>query len=192
VTKTLIDLDDEVLPKAQAALGTLTKKETVNVSLREAVRQGAIREYLQRTETCERRLVLVDASALVHCAEPMVVARLIPFLVLDVLATCAGVKHELATTDAGPVLAALRRVPLRWLPTDDADLAMASEIQAELTESSLPWSRLVVAAVASRHSVTVLHYSTDFDMVAKVTGQATEWVAVPGTLPERPSGRAAR
>jgi hypothetical protein len=48
----------------------------------------------------------------------------------------------------------------------------------------------VVAAVASRHSATALHYTSDFDLIAKATGQPTEWVVPPGALPERSYGTA--
>ena len=37
MTKTLVDIDDELLEAARAALGTSTKKETVNTALREVV-----------------------------------------------------------------------------------------------------------------------------------------------------------
>lgn len=37
MSKTLIDLDDELLAEAAVALGTATKKETVNEALRRAV-----------------------------------------------------------------------------------------------------------------------------------------------------------
>jgi predicted nucleic acid-binding protein len=35
---------------------------------------------------------------------------------------------------------------------------------------------LLVAAVAERHRVTVLHHDADFDLIAGVTGQRVEWV----------------
>jgi predicted nucleic acid-binding protein len=197
VTKTIIDLDEPVFARAQVLLGTGTKKETVNQALADSVRGRTIRAYLHATGVDDREpsgLVLVDASALAHCAEPAVVARLVPLLVLDGLATCAAVVHELGAWDGTAptaALAAFRQVPLRWLPTEDADLMRASEIQAELTDlgqPALPWSRLVVAAVASRYHATVLHATTDFEVIAKVTGQATEWIVAPGTLPEPPAG----
>lgn len=40
---------------------------------------------------------------------------------------------------------------------------------------------LIVAAIAEIEGLTVLHYDGDFDLVAAVTGQATEWIAPPGT-----------
>ena len=35
---------------------------------------------------------------------------------------------------------------------------------------------LPVAAVAERGGVTVLHYDSDYDLIAQVTGQPTQWV----------------
>ncbi len=42
---------------------------------------------------------------------------------------------------------------------------------------------LVISAVAERCRVTVLHYDGDFDRVAAVTGQSTEWVVQAGSVP---------
>ena len=53
MTKTLLDVDDDLLAEATAALGTTTKKETVNEALRLVVettreRRRAALEDLQR------------------------------------------------------------------------------------------------------------------------------------------------
>jgi len=45
--------------------------------------------------------------------------------------------------------------------------------------ASLP--DLLVAATAERHRVTVLHYDHDYDLIASVTGQPTQWVVPAGT-----------
>jgi predicted nucleic acid-binding protein len=194
VTKTLIDVDEERLAEARALLGAATtKKGAVNQALGELVRLAALRTFMEVARPGDQEppgLVLVDASVLVECGRPPVVARLLPLLVLNQAATCAAVKHELAAVADNPVIAALREVALRWLPTDDTDLARASEIQAQLSEQGeqqLLWSRLVVAAVAERHSALVLHCTSDYGPIAKVTSQATEWVVPPSTLPVRPS-----
>lgn len=41
---------------------------------------------------------------------------------------------------------------------------------------------LLIAAVAERTELVVLHYDDDFDRIAAVTGQRTEWVVSRGTL----------
>ena len=47
MTKTLIDIDDSLLSKAAEALGTRTKKETVNTALAEVLRVRAANQFLQ-------------------------------------------------------------------------------------------------------------------------------------------------
>jgi predicted nucleic acid-binding protein len=42
---------------------------------------------------------------------------------------------------------------------------------------------LLIAAVAERYMLTVLHYDKDFDLISKVTGQAMEWVVPAGSVP---------
>jgi hypothetical protein len=41
---------------------------------------------------------------------------------------------------------------------------------------------LLIAAAAETSGVTVLHYDADFDRIAAVTGQPTEWVVAAGTV----------
>ena len=47
MTKTLIDIDDNLLAKAAQALGTGTKKDTVNAALAEVLRVRAANQFLQ-------------------------------------------------------------------------------------------------------------------------------------------------
>ena len=48
MAKTLIEIDDEYLAAAQQALGTTTKKDTVNAALREVAALAARRRDLHR------------------------------------------------------------------------------------------------------------------------------------------------
>jgi predicted nucleic acid-binding protein len=41
---------------------------------------------------------------------------------------------------------------------------------------------LLIAAVAQRHGLTVLHYDRDFDLIAQCTGQPTQWVVARGEI----------
>jgi hypothetical protein len=41
---------------------------------------------------------------------------------------------------------------------------------------------LLIAAAAEAPGLTVLHYDADFDRIAAVTGQPTEWVVAAGTV----------
>ena len=42
---------------------------------------------------------------------------------------------------------------------------------------------LLIAAVAEREHVTLLHCDSDYDLVAEVTAQPMQWVVPRGTLP---------
>ncbi len=41
---------------------------------------------------------------------------------------------------------------------------------------------LLIAAVAERNLLTLIHYDCDFEFIASITGQNIEWLASPGTL----------
>lgn len=41
---------------------------------------------------------------------------------------------------------------------------------------------LLLAAIAEIEQLTVLHYDADFDLIAELTGQPTEWVLPRGTI----------
>lgn len=41
---------------------------------------------------------------------------------------------------------------------------------------------LLVAAAAEADGLTVVHYDTDFDLIAAATGQPCEWVVSPGSV----------
>ncbi len=57
MTRTLIDTNDELLARAQALLGTVTKKDTVNAALTQVVALNARRQFLDDA----RRGGLADA-----------------------------------------------------------------------------------------------------------------------------------
>jgi predicted nucleic acid-binding protein len=41
---------------------------------------------------------------------------------------------------------------------------------------------LLIAAVAVRHDVTIVHDDADYEVIAKITGQRTRWAAPRGSL----------
>ncbi len=57
--------------------------------------------------------------------------------------------------------------------------------------SNVQWGRvravgfpdLLIAAVAERERVMLLHYDSDYDLIAEVTGQPMQWVIPRGTVP---------
>ena len=42
---------------------------------------------------------------------------------------------------------------------------------------------LLITAVAEREQVTLLHYDSDYDLIADITSQPMRWVAPRGTVP---------
>lgn len=79
-----------------------------------------------------------------------------------------------------------RRV-LPLIPTTQADFDRAIDVMEQLAaigqlrRASLP--DLLVAAVAERAGSVLLHYDSDFDAIASVTGQPAEWVVRRGSVP---------
>jgi hypothetical protein len=41
---------------------------------------------------------------------------------------------------------------------------------------------LIIAATAELNGATVLHYDDNYDRIAKITNQSTEWIAPQGSL----------
>lgn len=74
----------------------------------------------------------------------------------------------------------------RWMDVTTASMDRALAVHRELGRRSqhrnfrLP--DLIIAATAEAHGATVLHYDADYDRIAAVTKQPTEWVVPQGTL----------
>ena len=45
------------------------------------------------------------------------------------------------------------------------------------------FANLLIAAVAEREQVMLLHYDRDYDLIGQVTKQPMQWVVPPGTVP---------
>ncbi|MFD7846083.1 PIN domain nuclease [Nocardia sp. NPDC059764] len=74
-----------------------------------------------------------------------------------------------------------------WVVMPDDGWQRAHRIQQSLTESgrhrSAGVADLLVAVTAATHDLTILHYDHDFETVAGVTGQPTQWISPPGSIP---------
>ena len=70
-------------------------------------------------------------------------------------------------------------------PTTDGDHQRALELQSLLAQRgqhrTLSLVDALVAAVAETRKLTVLHYDSDFELVADLTGQPHQWVVPAGT-----------
>jgi hypothetical protein len=133
---------------------------------------------------------LADKSALARLPRPSVDRRLTPLLLAGEVATCSLVDLELLYSARGPddfrqiqgMRAALPSVAIEQGDFDRAIRTMELLSQkGQHRGASLP--DLLIAAVAERARLTVLHYDRDFDLVASVTHQAVEWVVPAGSVP---------
>ena len=133
---------------------------------------------------------LADTSALARLHHDDVAARINPLFLGGHVATCAIVDLEVlrAARDAAEhAEMAFDRQLLPRAPIDDRSADRAAEVQGELAargrHRGVPITDLLIAAAAERAGLTVLHYDHDFDLIAEVTGQPTEWVVARGTVP---------
>jgi predicted nucleic acid-binding protein len=134
---------------------------------------------------------MVDGSAFNRMKHTPVRERLMPLLGAQLVATCGMMELEALYSATGKVdyeqLHAQRGSILTYLDTEELDFQQALSVQYELAKISqhrgakLP--DLIMAAVALRNDLTLLHYDSDFDRIAKVTGQSTEWVVERGSVP---------
>jgi len=134
---------------------------------------------------------LADTSALARLRHQPVAAVLGPLIEAALVATCGVIEFELgwATRTAAEFdqLRADRDAGYEWLATHDEDWRRALAVQRALWHSShvraVGFPDLLVAAVAERERVTVLHYDADYDLIARITGQPVQWVVPRGTVP---------
>jgi predicted nucleic acid-binding protein len=134
---------------------------------------------------------LADTSALARLHHAPVAAVLGPLIEAGVVATCGVIEFELgwATRSSADFdqVRADRGVGYEWLAIHDEDWRRALDIQAALWRTGRMRSAgppdLLIAAVAERERVTILHCDSDYDLITEVTGQPTQWVVPRGTVP---------
>ena len=134
---------------------------------------------------------LADTSALARLKRPAVAAVLGPLIEAGLVATCGVVEFELgwATRSSAEFdrVRTDRSEGYEWLATHDDDWHRALEVQAELWRGgrirAVGFPDLLIAAVAEREQVTLLHYDGDFDLIGEVTTQRMQWVVARGTIP---------
>ena len=134
---------------------------------------------------------LADTSALARLRHQSVAAVLGPLIEAGLVATCGVIEFELGwatrTTAEFDQLRADRDVGYEWLATHDEDWRRALDVQGTLWRRgqvrAVGFPDLLVAAVAERERVTVLHYNADYDLNAHVTGQPMRWVVPRATVP---------
>lgn len=133
---------------------------------------------------------LADTSALARLDRPPVAAVLAPLIEAGLVATCGVIEFELGwatrTSAEFDRVRADRDAGYEWLATHDEDWRRALDVQARLWRSgrvrAVGFPDLLIAAVAERERVSLVHYDSDYDLIAAVTGQQMQWVVSPGTV----------
>jgi predicted nucleic acid-binding protein len=134
---------------------------------------------------------LADTSALARLNRPSVAAILGPLIETGLVATCGVIEFEVGwATRSGAEFDQVRvdrGEGYEWLATHDEDWHRALEVQGVLWRSghvrAVGFPGLLVAAVAEREQVTLLHYDADYDLIGQVTRQPMQWVVPRGTVP---------
>ncbi len=134
---------------------------------------------------------LVDKSALARLHIPAVEEGLGALIESGLVATCGVIEFELLWSTRSPAeydqVSEDRNLAYEWLAIEDVDWRRALYVQKQLWHANqmrtVPLPDLLIAAVAERSRVTVLHYDADFDRIAAVTNQPTQWVVPGGSVP---------
>jgi predicted nucleic acid-binding protein len=130
---------------------------------------------------------LADKSALARFPHPTVQERLRPLLEDGWIATCGIVDLEVlySARSLDDYEATLQeRRSLEDVPITPAVIERAIDIQHDLARRghhrvSIP--DLIIAAAAESMDLVVLHYDSDFELIAQVSDITQEWVVPRGT-----------
>jgi len=136
-------------------------------------------------------LLVADTSAWHRSDHPEVAQRWRQELLADRVAATPPMRLEVlysarSATDLRAI--ALELDGLRQVPCPERAFARAEEVQRRLGERaglhhrSVKLVDLLIAAAAEHHEAIVWHYDEDYDRIAAVTGQPTEWITARGAL----------
>lgn len=131
---------------------------------------------------------LVDTSVLARARQPVIGERLEALAIGGRFWTCRIIDLELTyASRAGDVPGVVEgRRALPEAPVTPAVMDRALDVMVALAARSqhrgAKPTDCVIAACAESAGLAVLHYDDDFDRIAGVTGQRTEWAAPPGAL----------
>ena len=137
--------------------------------------------------------MLADTSAwYVAQRSPRTLEAFRALLVEGQIATCDMVKLELLRGARNPGDFARRRDELDALPQcviGPAEWKRALDVYGEVCRRGpgndahrrINHQDLLIAAAAEASDETVLHYDTDYDAIAEVTGQPSRWIVPRGT-----------
>jgi predicted nucleic acid-binding protein len=88
--------------------------------------------------------------------------------------------------EAGRQLLEDIRLRFETVPTIQADFDRAAAVMLALSRAgqhrSAALPDLLIAAVAERRGLAIIHYDQDFDRISEITGQPVTWVVPRGTI----------
>ena len=133
---------------------------------------------------------MADKSALARLSARSVDERLAPMIRRGEVATCSIVQLEyLFSARSARDYEVTRQQFETGYPKvgiDQKVLDRSVEVQSQLANRGqhrgVAIPDLIIAATAEVAGLIVLHYDADFDLLAEVTGQPTEWVVPRGTI----------
>jgi predicted nucleic acid-binding protein len=132
---------------------------------------------------------LVDKSALARIHHPAVGQALDELAVWGDIATCSIIDLEVGYSARGSKEHALlvsqrRLLPRAPLTQKTLDRALAVQgLLARRGEHRVSLPDLIISACAEENGLVVVHYDSDFDTIARVTNQPTQWVVPRGSVP---------
>ncbi|MGH8895699.1 MAG: PIN domain nuclease [Egibacteraceae bacterium] len=136
-------------------------------------------------------MLLADTSAWHRSAHPVLIEQWSRLLDADEIATAPPVRLEVlfsARSAADYAALSSELDALHQLPCGEDAWERAMQVQRLLAEQhalhhrSVKIPDLLIAAVAELAGVPVWHYDEDYERIAAVTGQPTQWVAARGSL----------
>jgi predicted nucleic acid-binding protein len=134
---------------------------------------------------------LVDTSVLILTRRDAFVREWLRTAILaDAVAICdqvvveylRGARNQSEFDEFESVLSAFP-----WLRIEPPDWDRVRSVYRELSgvtggyQQSVPIADALIAAVAERHDVVVVHYDEDYDRIAAITGQPVRWVMPRGS-----------
>jgi predicted nucleic acid-binding protein len=134
------------------------------------------------------RIYLIDTSVWVRTKHPLIAGDWEQALLNDQLAVSPivafevlyGAKNRADFEELEGQLDALRQVPLTQGIVRDARRALHA--LSATGQHRLPFQDALIAASAARKNAGGLHYDGHFDVLSKVLGFESRWIAAPGSL----------
>ena len=133
---------------------------------------------------------LADKSALARLRHEPVAQRLRPLIEAGLVGTCGIIELEIRFSARSHSeyrqISRDRQLGYESFPMPDEIWDRALQVQQALSEQghlrAVKFPDLLIAATAECHQLIVIHYDSDYDLIAAITDQPCEWVTPPGTI----------